>query len=83
MKLCDFCTLQREEGRCSVGHQIPKKMRCMEFAPGIERFCATPADYAGPAQLKQMASFFGIAGKELKRVLALPPPGPIGVDSAR
>jgi hypothetical protein len=46
-------------------------MRCVEFTPGIERFFATPADYTGRAQLKQMAVFFGLAGKELQRVLAL------------
>jgi hypothetical protein len=46
-------------------------MRCVDFTPSIERFCATPADYTGSAQLKQMAVFFGLAGKELQRVLAL------------
>jgi hypothetical protein len=46
-------------------------MRCVDFTPGIERFCSTPADYTGREQLKQMASFFGITGKELKRVLAM------------
>jgi hypothetical protein len=46
-------------------------MRCVDFTPGIERFFATPADYTGRAQLKQMAVFFGLSGKELQRVLAL------------
>jgi hypothetical protein len=46
-------------------------MRCIDFMPGIERFCATPADYTGLAQLKQMAVFFGLAGKELRRVIEL------------
>jgi hypothetical protein len=46
-------------------------MRCIDFTPSIERFCATPADYTGLAQLKQMAVFFGLAGKELQRVLEL------------
>jgi hypothetical protein len=32
---------------------------------------STRADYTGREQLKQMASFFGIAGKELKRVLTM------------
>jgi len=36
-----------------------------------ERFFATPADYVGQEQLRQMALFFGFAGKELKRVLAM------------
>jgi hypothetical protein len=46
-------------------------MRCVDFTPGIERFCSTPADYVGQEQLKQMALFFGLAGKELKRVLEM------------
>ena len=73
MTLCEFCVLQLGEGRCSEGHKVPKKMRCTDFKPGIDRFCSTPADYASRAQLKEMAIFFGIAGKELKRVLALSP----------
>ena len=71
MTLCEFCVLQQSVGHCSNGHKTPLKMRCVDFAPGIERFCATPADYAGQEQLKQMALFFGLAGKELKRVLAM------------
>lgn len=71
MKLCDFCLLQQEVDKCSAGHTIPKKMKCIGFAPGIERFCATPADYKGRDQLKQMAVYFGLTGKELKRVIAL------------
>jgi hypothetical protein len=71
MTLCEFCVIQQADGRCSRGHTTPKKMRCVDFTPGIERFCSTPADYTGREQLKQMASFFGITGKELKRVLAM------------
>jgi hypothetical protein len=71
MTLCEFCVLQEADGRCPKGHKTPKKMRCIDFTPGIERFCSTPADYAGREQLKQMALFFGFAGKELKRVLAM------------
>ncbi len=71
MTLCEFCVLQQADGLCSKGHRTPVKMRCVDFAPGIERFCDTPADYAGHEQLKQMALYFGLAGKELKRVLAL------------
>ena len=59
MTLCEFCVLQQADGRCSRGHDA-KKMRCVDFTPGIERFCSTPADYTGREQLKQMASFFGI-----------------------
>lgn len=71
MTLCEFCILQQTDGKCSQGHTTPKKMRCIDFAPGIERFCASSADYVGQAQLKQMALFFGITGKELRRVMAL------------
>jgi len=71
MKLCEFCIHQKADGSCAAGHPPPQKMRCVDFTPSIERFCATPADYTGRAQLKQMAVFFGLAGKELKRVLAL------------
>jgi hypothetical protein len=71
MKLCELCVHQEADKRCSVGRAVPQKMRCVEFKPGIERFCATPEDYTGPAQIRQMAIFFGLAGKELQRVLAL------------
>jgi hypothetical protein len=70
MTLCEFCVLRQADGLCASGRTIPKKMRCADFTPGIERFCSTPADYAGPEQLKQMALFFGFAGKELKLVMA-------------
>ena len=86
MTLCEFCVLQQSDGRCAAGRTIPKKMKCVEFTPGIERFCSTPADYVGREQLKQMALFFGLAGKELKSVLALserqrenPPRGEAGL----
>jgi hypothetical protein len=71
MKLCEFCIRQNADGSCAAGRPPPQKMRCVDFTPSIERFCATPADYTGRAQLKQMAVFFGLAGKELQRVLAL------------
>ena len=71
MTLCELCVLQRSDNSCSEGHTTPKKMRCVDFAPGIERFCATPADYVKQEQIKQMALFFGLAGRELRRVLAM------------
>jgi hypothetical protein len=71
MTLCEFCVLQQADSRCSKGLKTPKKMKCVDFTPGIERFCSTPGDYEGREQLKQMALFFGIAGRELERVLAL------------
>ena len=71
MTLCEFCVLQQTDAHCSKGHTTPKKMKCVDFMPGIERFCSTPADYKGQAQVIQMAVYFGLAGKELKRVIAM------------
>jgi hypothetical protein len=71
MTLFEFCVLQKADGVCFRAHTTSKKMRCVDFAPGIERICSTPADYPGREQIKQMASFFGITVKELKRVLAM------------
>ncbi|MDX2034006.1 MAG: hypothetical protein SF339_25255 [Blastocatellia bacterium] len=74
MTICEFCILQQEDKHCSKGHAIPKKMKCPDFTPGIERFCSDPADYKGRDQLRQIASYFGIQGRELKRVDALQKP---------
>jgi hypothetical protein len=63
MKLCEFCIHQNVNGSCATGHRPSQKMRRIDFTPSIERFCATPADYTGFAQLKQMAVFFGLAGE--------------------
>jgi len=71
MTLCEFCVHQQAAGHCFKGHATPKKMKCGDFTPGIERFCSKPAEYTGRQQLKQMALFFGLAGEELKRVLAM------------
>jgi hypothetical protein len=71
MTLCEFCTLRVSENQCSKGHETPKKLRCKDFAPGIEKFCSKPSDYVGRDQLKQMATYFGLAGNELKLVIAL------------
>jgi hypothetical protein len=68
MILCELCTLQTTDQSCSRNNTIPKKMKCPDFTPGIERFCATPGDYTGKQQVYQMALFFGLKGKELKRV---------------
>lgn len=68
MTICEFCVLQQADKSCLRGLTIPKKMRCLDFAPGIERFCQDPTDYKGGEQLHQMASYFGLRGKELKRV---------------
>jgi hypothetical protein len=50
---------------------LPKTMRCREFAPGVEKFCADPADFVGPHQIVEMAKFFGLTGAELKKVKAV------------
>jgi hypothetical protein len=43
-------------------------MRCREFSPGVEKFCADPADFVSPNQIVEMAKFFGIDKAELKKV---------------
>jgi len=47
---------------------LPKTMRCREFAPGVEKFFADPADFVSPNQMVEMAKFFGIDKAELKKV---------------
>lgn len=68
MKVCDFCTQYRQDGSCRLGLKIPKSMGCREFEPTLERFCSDPKDFAGSAQIVQMAAFFGMKGRELKKV---------------
>ena len=51
-----------------MGLNIPKRMGCREFAPGIDNFCSNPNDFVSADQIVQMASFFGIKGMELKKV---------------
>ena len=43
-------------------------MGCREFEPSLEGFCSDPKDFVGPAQIVQMAAFFGMKGRELKKV---------------
>lgn len=71
MTLCELCTFQQADKQCAKDLPLPPKMRCSDFTPGMERFCATPADYANKGQRYQMALFFGLKGKELKRVQAM------------
>ena len=68
MIICDFCVLRSPEGACRIGLNIPKTMKCREFAPGIERFCAKPTDFVSPNQITDMARFFGLKKTELKKV---------------
>lgn len=68
MIICEFCTQYEPDGKCGLGLNIPKGMSCREFAPGIERFCADPKDFASPRQIIGMATHFGIKGTELKKI---------------
>ena len=68
MTICDFCLLYSQEGACRLGLKMPKTMKCREFAPGIDRFCAKPADFVNPNQIIEMAKFFGLERTELKKV---------------
>lgn len=68
MIICDFCLHYSQEGACRIGLNIPKTMKCREFAPGIDKFCAKPTDFVSPTQIIDMAKFFGIERTELKKV---------------
>jgi hypothetical protein len=43
-------------------------MGCREFEPTLERFCSDPKDFVSTVQIVQMAAFFGMKGRELKKV---------------
>ena len=68
MIICEFCLLHSPEGECRLGLNIPKTMKCREFSPGIEKFCAEPTDFVSPNQIVEMARFFGLEKTELKKV---------------
>lgn len=68
MIICEFCLQYSAEGKCNLGLNIPKGMTCREFTPGLEKFCANPADYVSPKQIIEMATYFGIQKTELKKV---------------
>jgi len=68
MIICEFCLQYKQDGKCSFGLNLPKRMGCREFDPGIEKFCADPSDFKGAGQIIQMATFFGIKGMELKKI---------------
>jgi hypothetical protein len=67
MTICEFC-LHFSNASCAVGMNLPKTMRCREFAPSLEKFFADPADFVSPNQMVEMARFFGIDKTELKKV---------------
>ena len=68
MIICDFCLLRSQDGACRLGLNLPKTMKCHQFAPGIEKFCAKPTDFVSPNQIIEMATFFGLTRTELKKV---------------
>lgn len=68
MIICEFCKQYQKDGTCGYGLNIPKRMGCREFDPGIEKFCSNPNDFVSPSQITQMAGFFGMKGIELKKV---------------
>ena len=68
MIICDFCVHHSQQGVCRIGLNIPKTMKCREFAPGIEKFCAKPTDFVSPNQIVEMATYFGLGRTELKKV---------------
>ena len=68
MIICEFCLLHSPEGVCRLGLNTPKTMKCREFAPGIDKFCAKPTDFVSPNQIVEMANFFGLGRTELKKV---------------
>jgi len=70
MIVCEFC-LQYRQGKCALGLNIPKGMSCREFAPVIEQFCSNPKDFVSPAQIIQMAMFFGFKKAELRKIKSM------------
>ena len=68
MIVCEFCTIYRPDGSCALGLNVAKGMKCHEFEPGMEMFCAESKDFVNSRQITEMATFFGIKGPELKKV---------------
>lgn len=68
MIICEFCLEHQKDGRCRLGLNTPRHMSCREFDPGIEKFFSEPGDFVNSGQVIQMATYFGIKGKELKKI---------------
>ena len=68
MIVCDFCKYYRQDAQCYLGLKLPSAMSCREFKPALEKFCSDPKDFVSHAQIVQMATFFGMKGRELKKV---------------
>ena len=71
MIVCEFCLHYTPAGDCRMGIKIPKGMSCREFNPGMQKFCANPADFVSRNQIVQMATFFGFQRTELKKIKAM------------
>ena len=65
---CEFCVRSTAAGACETGLKLPTGMSCREFQPGMEKFCADPKDFVSANQIIQMATYFGLQKKELKKV---------------
>jgi hypothetical protein len=68
MNICEFCLQYQSDGKCGYGLSIPPRMNCPQFDPGINKFCADPKDFVSSRQIIQMATFFEIKGRELKKI---------------
>lgn len=68
MIVCEFCMQYRPDGKCKLNLDLPKGMSCLEFDPGLEKFCSDPKDFVSSRQLVEIAMFFSIKGRELKKV---------------
>lgn len=67
MIVCEFCQhFQNKE--CRLGLSLPKTMSCREFGPSMHEFCSDPKDFVDPAQIMQMAKYFGFQRTELKKI---------------
>lgn len=67
MTVCEFCD-HYQRGECRLGLNLPKKMACVEFLPGIGQFCSDPRDFVNTNQITKMAQFFGFQKTELKKI---------------
>jgi len=68
MIICEFCVEHQKDGRCRLGLDTPRHMGCREFDPGIEKFFSVPGEFVNSGQVIQMATYFGIKGKEMKKI---------------
>jgi hypothetical protein len=66
--ICEFCLHYTSDSACNLGLNKPKGMTCREFGPGMKKFCSEPKDFVSPAQIVEMAVFFGFQRTELKKV---------------